>query len=224
MDQTTVQLLPSILVIMGLGSVVFTIWSWWSIRKHIEAFKSSFKFSSGLTDEKYFELKSKQEYIVAITTIIGAVIAFLGYQSISDFKTEFNKDLIAETTRLTKLHSGTEAAFGRLASLEKKIQAIYQKNIIQQNIFIVEKVNVNKLNVVNNIARIDFNTLTTISGEKLPRFKTPPSILIASRSYLWPLVSDITVNSFTINISSAVADEHGNISDIIIDIWISQKP
>lgn len=91
--------LSTILVIIGIIALVFSIWSFQLVRRHINQFRGSYRFTSSLTDEKYFELKSKQEFIVYAAAVAVGILTFVGFTSIKEIKTELNNQFAAERNK-----------------------------------------------------------------------------------------------------------------------------
>lgn len=67
-----------------------------------------------------------------------------------------------------------------LDNLKEKITEINNKNILQQNIYIVEKELDTTIFTGDQIKVINFSDLITINGDKIPPLKSPPFILPVS--------------------------------------------
>lgn len=242
--------LSLILIFIGLSVFIFSLWSFLSIKKHLKQFKNNYKFSSSLTDEKYFELKSRQEYIIAISAVIFSIISFIGYTSIDNIRKDISKQLDQEKEKINITYdsanqnlSGLEirgktvqdtlrSALERLAMLNRGIKALYNKDVINQNIFIVDPLRFNDYSLIdkkNGIREVKFKDLRTVSGDKLPIFKSPPSIICFSISNSSSLaVSKVTTDGFQIGFPRSYAivteDAPSDPQDIKFSVWISQKP
>jgi hypothetical protein len=80
----------------------FTIWNNVIIRR-------TGRRRSNLNDDRYYELKSKQEYIIALSAIVIAAFGIFGIKTIEDAKIEIRKQYQSEKDSLTflKNESGT---------------------------------------------------------------------------------------------------------------------
>jgi len=94
--------LSIILVIIGCTVLVFAYWSFKLTRKHIQKFNRS--LLQGLSDEKYFELKARQDYIIASSAIIFAVLSFIGYASINEIKSDLDNQFVTQKKSLDSLY------------------------------------------------------------------------------------------------------------------------
>ncbi len=236
--------LSLILIFIGLSVFVFSLWTLISIKRHLSKLKNNYKFGSSFTDERYFELKSKQEYIIAISAVIFSIISFIGYTSIENIKKDMSERMQTEINRLDTLHKygktyedSVRGAFKILNNLKRNMQSLSAKDVINQNIFIVDPLRLNNFPYLNNnkdksgIRVIKFENLETITGNKLPKFKAPPSVVCFSSSGLTPLyISNVTGEGFHISIPQVqylVTEEsksYAEEKDIKFSIWISQKP
>jgi hypothetical protein len=236
---------------IGISVLVFSIWSHILIRRHLRQFRNNHRFQSSLTDQHYFELKSRQEYIVAASAVIFSLITFLGFQSIKEIKDDLNKEMESERTALKKIRlqaqnalrdyqaldsltgdysDSVNYAFKNVSQLNTKINSIYKKNIIQQSIFITQRVNLKNIpGDKYEVRTVYFKDLVTISGERLPTFTTPPNIICTSNSNAWIFVSNVTTTSFKTMIGSStstepITDEQEQKRPVFVEIWISSKP
>lgn len=239
--------LSIILAVIGLAALIFSFWSFWLIKKHLQQFKTNYRHISTLTDEKYFELKSRQDYIIAVSTIVFALLSFIGYTSINNIKKELAsqvekesqnlkslKDTATENLTTLKLTGRTyedsvRNALKLVAALKKEIGAISNKDVIKQNIFIVDPLRIGDFpkDKLTETRIIKFNSLTTISGEKLPEFRIPPSIVCFSTTNSLLIVSEVTTQGFKIRpelytYSEINEETHG--TSVQFSLWISQKP
>jgi hypothetical protein len=236
--------LSIILAIIGIVVLVFSFWSFRLVRKHIRRFNNNSRHTSALTDEKYFELKSRQEYIIATSAIIFAVISFIGYSSLKEIKQTIADSVEKEKQKLELLYRSADTSYSNLAIkgknyedsvrsalqlvtvLKNRLSVISNKDVIKQNIFIVDPLKIGSFKSDQDEFRIvKFKDLTTISGQKLPEFKTPPSIVCFSTTYSMLLVTDVTSSGFkikpTLNYSTN-DDISGN--NVLFSVWISSKP
>lgn len=251
----------AVLTLIGVVVMVFSIWNFISVRRHIKETKRLSKKSNWLSDQKYFELKNKQEFIVAAATIIFALITFLGYSTIDSIKTELGKQFANQKDSINLLNAmaiqqfkeqrdsinllnaianenylglqkigatyqdSVRAALGLVTLLRKNITTITAKDIVNQNIFIVDPLPFHsfskKISGKHEGYRfIKFNSLTTILGKRLPAFEIPPSIMCFSNNPGNFVIGEINVDGFYIK---SISDSAGINTDRF-NVWISQKP
>jgi hypothetical protein len=101
--------LSVIMATIGASVLIFSVWNHVLIRRHLKGFRNNHRHTSSLTDEKYFELKSKQEYIIAASAIIFAVLSFIGFSSIKDLRSELNTQIENDIKRLDTLKRSADS-------------------------------------------------------------------------------------------------------------------
>lgn len=247
--------LSIILLIIGISVLIFSIWNHILIKRHLKQFKNNYRQVSSLTDEKYFELKSKQDYIIAASAIIFAVLSFIGFSSIKDIKTEMNLQMAEEKKKIESLNSSADStnnsfkglnlkgkdlqdsvrsAMNLVDALKLRVGSILGKDVIKQNIFIVDPLKIgdfphSKEKYFEDFRVVKFKDLMTISGQKLPIFKVPPSIMCFSTTSSSIIVKDVTAEGFKINPQgySYLATESSKAviegDEVKFSLWISQK-
>jgi hypothetical protein len=234
-----------ILAFIGFGSLVFSFWTFRIVKRHIRGNRGNLTRDSDLSDLKYFELKSRQEYLVSLAAILLALLTFLGFSSLNDIKKDMQTDVQSEKTKLDSLYIAEKKQYGELSKLNSTykdsvslvldkarrlkqfIEQIRNKDIIRQNIFIVDPLTIGNFPIDKNEFRtVKFKDLKTISGKALPIFKTAPSIVCFSTTYSMLIVADVTSESFKIKpelyYSDNGNDARGN--KVKFSVWISQKP
>ena len=244
-----------VLAIIGCTVLIFSYWSFRLIQKHVRRFNNNHKFSHSLNDEKYFELKARQDYIIASSTLIFAVLSFIGFASIKDIKNEMNEQMKVEKKRLNELNSSATETLASFAGIEIKgknledsmrsamelvsvlknrVGQIFGKDIIKQNIFIVDPLAINDFPKLSGkddegFLFVNFKSLTTIGGHKLPDFKVPPSLMCFASNGSPVFIADVTTEGFKINSQSIVSivtedsktEKKGSPNKF--SLWISQK-
>lgn len=247
--------LSIILGIIGVSVLIFSIWNHFLIRRHLKKFNGSFRHSSSLTDEKYFELKSKQEYIIAASAIVFAVLSFIGFSTFKDLKSELYSKIEDQIKRLSVLDSSARntsktfidlnvqgrtlqdsfrSALNLVDVLKNRVASISNKDIIKQNIFIIDPFNVERFPLSkgkndNGYRIVKFNQLTTASGVKLPDFRTAPSVFCFSNISSSVAIKEITAEGFKVNpnafqflaLESSISDN--DLGSSTLSLWISQK-
>jgi hypothetical protein len=119
--------LSIVLMIVGIATIIFSFWSFIIIKRHIKIYNNSERVSQGLNDKKYFELKTRQEYIIASSTLIFAVLSFIGFSSINDIKEDLNGQFSIEKTKMDSLYTDQKI---KMDSLYKKTDSL--SNIANQ--------------------------------------------------------------------------------------------
>lgn len=240
--------LSTILVIIGIITLVFSFWSFQIVRKHIRRSENNQQLSSSIADAKYFELKSKQEFIIYASAVVVGILTFIGFSSLKEIKNELSDQLRTERQKLDSLNKSALANYHSLASegesysdsvkdalklvslLRNRVIQISTKDIIKQNIYIVDPLKIGDFPFQKgndaDFRMVKFKDLQTVSGQKLPTFKTPPSIICFSTTYSALFVQNVTTESFEIrpDMYTVPANKPDNGEHVIFSVWISQKP
>jgi hypothetical protein len=243
--------LSLLLLFIGISVFVFSLWSLILIKRHLKAFNSGYRKDSSLRDAKYFELKSKQEYIIAVSAVILSIMSFIGYTSIENIKADIRSSVQTEVDRLSNLdkqatdtysgltikgHSFVDSmrsAMNIVQSLTNRMKTISAKDVIRQNIFIVDPLRIgdfpidksDKFHEGNRIVK--FADLRTVNGERLPTFKVKPSVICMATSRGTVVIEDVFVDRFVLNLQSYTPKDDKDKTDgdnITFVVWISQKP
>lgn len=239
----------AVLTLIGFIVLVFSTWSFIMVYKHIKQFKNNFHFSSALTDQKYFELKAKQEFIIAASAIVFALITFLGISSYNDIKTELSQQFkeqkesikilskIAMDDYLGLQEIGStykDSVFNTLrlvGKLNKRMNELMSKDVLNQNIFIIDPLRIGDFPEEKTIGEnegyhvVKFSSLRTITGQKLPVFKVPPSVICFANSIGSVKIKEISADGFIVQLESylpTTKDPKGD--NVTFTAWISQKP
>jgi len=241
--------LSLILVLIGLSVFIFSLWSFLLIKRHLRHLRAHGRHLSSLTDEKYFELKAKQEYLLAISAVIFSIIAFIGYTSIDNIKNDINNRLMAEVNKLDTLNKRTdetfmgleirgktyqdsiESAFKVLAHLNHRIKQLFAKDVITQDIYIVDPLRIgdfprDKSDVHDeHLHEIKFSSLRTVNGKRLPVFKERPSVICIANSMGSVRIREIFVDRFIVQLESFFPKNPNDRGDnVTFTAWISQRP
>lgn len=79
-----------ILSVLVIGFVILAVWNGINF---CNLKRTSGSNNEQLNDSRYFELKYKQEFFIAIVSFITAVVVFLGYNSIDSIKSKLREDI-----------------------------------------------------------------------------------------------------------------------------------
>lgn len=241
--------LSLVLVIIGLSVFVFSLWSLLLIKRHLRKNKSYDNKTINLSDEKYFELKSRQEYIISISAIVFSIISFIGYTSIDNIKSDISRRLKDEVAILDSLNKkahdnyfhlevrgktyedSVRSAFKVLSSLNNQMKQLFRKDVITQNIFIVDPLRIGDYpkdstdQYDEGYRVVQFRDLLTINGRPLPAFKEPPSIICIASSIGTVKIKEIRRNDFIVQLESYLPkNSKDKGEDVTFTAWISQKP
>lgn len=236
------------LVIIGILVFIFSLWGYLGVRKISRQIKSD-KINE-ISIEKYFELKARQDYIIAVSAIVFSIISFIGFNSIESTKNEISEKLKNELNRIDSLRlianenfselelmgrdykDSVDNAFKLLASLQARMKYLYSKDVISQNIYIVNPIRVGDLRKFPEDPKtgmeyyeVKFSNLKSINGSSLPSFKSPPTVLIASNGISSFKLKEVVEDRFTIYLESYLPqNEKDKGESATFSVWISQKP
>lgn len=122
------SILILIFLIIGLAILVSNIWTIIGI-KRLE--KTRHFKDTQLNDSKYFELKYKQEFLLATFSIVIGVIVFIGYNSYSSLKENLKSDIEQKIASTTKQIEAQKDSINNqqkeLAALNETLQANLKK-------------------------------------------------------------------------------------------------
>lgn len=220
-----------ILIVVVFSVLVFTIWNIISLRE----LKSSRNYKE-LNDPRYYELKYKMEFLVAVFSIIVSLVGLLGYNSIQNAKDEvkisLNKDLDSIQTNLSAIEKTINEKDSLVKNLIAKTNYLNddistsaskvkvqnkELNLLRRRIEIINDKNILKKNfyVISSIKykntgppkAYSFKSLTTSNGDRLPEFKFPPVVIPANESSNLLEVIKVTTEEFTISSTGFSTDE-----------------
>lgn len=179
-----------------------------------------------IEEPRYWELKYRMDYLVAVAAMGVAVLAFYGYQSFHSAKEAVKSEIDSELRTIREDINKTEKIVHNLKSfsdsirdnvsisgkkmddqinhqlailndLERKIKVINNKNIVQQEFYVVRSL---KLPVNHETKpgsnRVYYKDLITDKGDKLPEFANPPLVIPISQSTTEINVFNIKGDSF----------------------------
>ncbi|MCD8437692.1 hypothetical protein LNI95_08410 [Tenacibaculum dicentrarchi] len=118
-----------LLVIIFSAIVILNVWNLISLK---QLKKDSTKLDSQLNDPKYYELKSKSEFIVAVFTILVAVGGLLGYKSFESVKKSIKDDLLSRMIPINSSIDETEKKiikYDSIFRINESMQIIINKDI-----------------------------------------------------------------------------------------------
>lgn len=137
-------------LIIGLGFLIFTIWNHKTLQ---QLSRDRRKQDYQLNDSKYFELKYKYEFLVAVFSLVITVVTFLGYSSYQSLRENVKADFEAKLKTTTDKIDIQKDSLNSLATElnNQSSKAIQTKDLIgfleQQQRQLKEKINKNKQSV-----------------------------------------------------------------------------
>lgn len=249
--------LKYVLIALCVFAILFSAWSSITIVKYIKRNRTR---SQNFPDEKYFELKSKQEYLAYSATLVIAIISFIGYGSIKDARDDFKNQFVTEKISMDSLYKAAKAKLDSLNSsagetrttftslqgqgkglsesfalLQKHVSDLSKKDILMQNLYIVDNLKMNNFPLAfpnadhsDNNRYVSFDKLTTVTGQKLPKFRETPSFMVFTVNGGLANVQKTTKNGFEIStgLGGFIMTENKNYeptNNLSFSIWIFQK-
>jgi hypothetical protein len=256
MSTTSTIILLFLIVLIG-----FNIWNTVTLKRLL----SRPLKNDQLNDKSYWELKYKMQYMVTVFSVLIAIAAYLGYNTIDDVKesvrkefqgkldsTKANMILIDSQIRNSKIEFDTKVAntdsvlnsyqnmllglSNRTESVKKsislsdkdlntfknRIAEINSKNIIQQNIYIIDNLEYT-FGTEWEYKKYYFKDFITNTGQKLPNFKKNPFILPVSNQGYTFSINKVTTESFELVISNASPTEK-NDNNFRVTLFITENP
>lgn len=125
-----------ILIILFIAIIIFSAWNGYTLNQ----IKKSSHTRAELNDAKYWELKSKQEYLIAVVTLIVAVVAYLGFNTKKDIENELKAALktkldTAQHQIKTQLDSATKDIYVQLRPINSTVEKFQSSlNAAEKNI------------------------------------------------------------------------------------------
>lgn len=209
----------TILILIGIATLIYNVWNTIVLKKF---FKTSFRREQ-INDQKYWELKYKIQSLVTIFLVIVGVVGYLGISTIDDVKKTVVKEIKPQldstmmavdslrdslktySLLMEDLKSNSQQVTSSLKiskndvqSLINTINAINKKNKIQAPVYVVNNIRIDtQIDFGDPKATIYFKDLITSSGDKLPSFTKPPTVVVAANRANFYATS-ITPESFRI--------------------------
>jgi hypothetical protein len=207
--------------LLVIALLILSVWNFIIFRR----LKSS-ETDKKLDDPRYWELKYRMDYLVAITAMGLTVIAFFGYESLQSAKEAVKSEIEVELATIRKDVGNTEKVLAdlnlfsdsirddvsasgakmrdqinrqvaTLKELERKIRSINNRNIVQQEFYVVRSL---KLPINHETKpgsnRVFFKDMITDKGDKLPDFENPPLVIPISQSTMTINIFNIKTDSF----------------------------
>ncbi|OXB04999.1 hypothetical protein B0A72_11010 [Flavobacterium pectinovorum] len=173
---------------------------------------------NSFTDERYFEIKFKLQFITSIGAIIITVFGYIGYENynailiktdelnnkLSRLDNQIN-DYDKKIETLNLYSKDIEKIMGvsksDLKSLNATIANIRDKNVLDKNFYFIDNLS---LLSSNELKKIYFKDLVTSYGDRLPIFTIPPTIIVAPSTGGNFFINKITNEYVELGIGSSV--------------------
>ncbi|WP_282118055.1 hypothetical protein [Maribacter aquivivus] len=224
-----------IIVVLLIGDLIF-------LYKILNNLKTKKKRNA---DEKYFELKYNINLLKSISAILIFVFGFIGYSSFVDFKTNMKEDIDktlenqkVDISEIDKTLSDYKKNLDSLIVFKNQL-----KNLLEVNDLDLKKINkkvssinnsfkynpkiyiVNDLNFPDNAGKLtfSFSNMTTVHGEKLPKFNKAPFITVQGYSAGIQII-EVTKNYVILDMNMTYMALDGNtIDNYKFDLWIGSQ-
>lgn len=133
-----------ILVVLLIALIAFSVWNLFTLKD----IKKHNRSNQVISDERYFELKYKLEYITTITVVVVGVGAFFGYQWFDGIKKDAEKNLVEKTTLFESKYDSIKCKLKQTDDSLRK----YQK-MMAGNEYYFKKFQVSQKNISDSINR-----------------------------------------------------------------------
>lgn len=211
------------LITFLIAFTVFLVWNLISTSRHIK------HGTENIQDSKYWELKYKIEYLIAVTSVIVIVSGFLGYQLNMNIRTDIDRTIDEQRQRVSLVDQKLLAVDDKISTLNKTSSKLdsFQRNqdvkLSMSNVLmstlerkIKEASESAKLTYVvtlvplkyynsetQGLDTVFFRDLKVNGGNPLPAFRTPPSVIAISHQGVMLITVDVT-NSYAVLLTSMV--------------------
>ena len=108
----------SIIYIIGFLFLIYTVFSIWNLITLSRIRRRPLHQNASISDEKYFELKYKQEFIIAVGTIIVGLAAFIGLNTKKDIEDKLTASITAN------IKDSLNRVYGRINDANGKISDV----------------------------------------------------------------------------------------------------
>ncbi|MGE0076447.1 MAG: hypothetical protein AB7S48_01155 [Bacteroidales bacterium] len=232
----------AILGLIILITIIFIFGIDFRLYKKLLRFKRN-ENETSISDEKYYELNYKIQLLIASTSIIVVVGGFLGYNSITSIKSDYNDNVKQYKVKLKQYDSTLNYYKKLVVSIDsQRIQTIEALNVSvkETNRLKTDLINLQKefspnvsTFIVKNIffdrdksenVRVYYKNLKTIEGVRLPSFDDPPILTILNSGTSTIYLLNITSEYFEYiqGISVELQDPNENKKNSKFDLMITK--
>lgn len=195
------------LIVLVIILIILSVWNlfgYYDLKKFNRSYRE-------LKDDRYYELKYKNEFITASVIVVISVGGFFGYKLFDDAKKtvdnlkveidSLGKVLEAKKDTVSYYEVMQTSLDSRIKTAESKINKINDISIIKQDLYLVDKIlfthnpNTNTNipstsgTIIPDTLRYYYKNLKNIKGEDLPVFDKPPFLAIVPESgYFYNIV------------------------------------
>lgn len=200
----------AVLVLLFLGLAYYLFWN----RKQFKNLQKQAFLDGRVSDERYYELKYKLEYITGFVTVAVIVLGALGYSSIKSIsdgikeslKETINKEIGSYENKMASSIGKSETASN---GATEYINQLKKRSILRQDTYLVSGVIFQQFNTKGDPINKTyyFKDLKTITGEYLPAFQEAPIIIASSHASAYCYAYNVTKTSF--KLGALANDYHG---------------
>ena len=208
--------------------IILIILSGWNL-KSLWDLKKFNRSKIELNDDKYYELKYKNEFITTIAIVVIGVGGFFGYKMSDEInkradnlKTRLDsldRLIIAKKDTLYTVETKTKILSDSLFQISNRISVISNKNIVKQDFYITDNLKFDITGAEVSSVRFYFKRLKTLAGHPFPSFNKAPFLFIVPQNGANVTLVHLEKDYFDVECSSY----SGPIDSAIFGIMVSKK-
>jgi len=216
------------MVLLIVLAIILIILSGWNL-KSLYDLKKFNKSKQKLVDDRYYELKFKNEFITTVAIVVISVGAFFGYRASDEInkradnlKTRFDSldmSIKVKKDTINTYDSKAKDLDKKFADLSNKINVISNKNIVKQDFFIADNLKFAFGTDTVETHRFYFNRLKTLVGDPFPVFDKTPFLVVVPENGAVVTVIHLDKNYFEVYSELGV----GDIDSAKFGIMVSKK-
>jgi len=230
--------METLIIVFLFIIIIILIWDTSILRRIYQLGKKSEHF---LADNQYYELKYSINLLKALATVLIFVFGLIGYTTFKDIKSELENEVSLqkhEIELISKRLSGYKDSLDSLdnykneisqgiskfdnnfSKLNSKVDILNNTLKFSPKIFVVKEQKF-PFNIENapDTVKIEFKDLFTASGERLPKFKHSPIVLVQGRSLGLHILS--VNNDYFLLQPGVFYGDANKASSYLYDIWIA---
>jgi len=177
------EFLSILIGVVVIANLAFTIWSFFSLRRHIKLSRSA-KLKDDFLLEHIVYTRSSINLVYASIAIVSFVLAFLGFNLKDKVSQDVTKEISAsarvdlnilkdKVSEIATLDSSAVLKYKELNLIADKSRSVLNElNRYPQKVYVVQG-----LKVSPQKHYFDYSELQTVDGDKLPKFSRRPATL-----------------------------------------------
>lgn len=176
-------------VILLSGIIILQVWNLVTLRQMRR------QGNSPITDPQYNELKSKQEFMVAVGALLLSAAGYFGFSTWKDSEATIKKEMTqsldtlrnqidTSKVKFVKGLADIELTSDRAREISTELEELKQKDVLQESYLVTDLYYRSYEDRDAKPKRLYFKDMKTIKGKRLPRFSRPPKIFMYGSSGL----------------------------------------